>query len=107
LPVSPELRQARNLLPKIKRTGITGAAFFVPTMSDSPPPNRAATAAKIAANPSGYKVCEGCDSIIGNGAALCPNCHSYRFDASAERVIHQAKLLGSREQTSVTADDLT
>lgn len=67
---------------------------------------RAATAAKIAANPAGYKVCEGCDSIIGAGAALCPNCHSFRFDASAGRVIHQAGILGAREQTSVTADDL-
>ena len=75
-------------------------------MSESPLPNRAAAAAKIAANPAGYKVCEGCDSIVGGGAALCPNCHSYRFDASSARVIHQAQILGSREQTSVTADDL-
>jgi hypothetical protein len=76
-------------------------------MPDTSPPNRAATAAKIAANPAGYKVCEGCDSIVGSGAALCPNCHSYRFDASPQRVIEQARLLGSREQTSVTAEDLS
>lgn len=75
-------------------------------MPESPPPNRAATAAKIAANPSGYKVCEGCDSIVGIGAAICPNCHSYRFDAAPARVAAQARILGSREQTSVTADDL-
>ena len=75
-------------------------------MPDSPPSDRAAAAAKIAANPSGYKVCEGCDSIVGAGAALCPNCHSYRFDATAERVILQSRILGSREQTSVTAEDL-
>lgn len=75
-------------------------------MSESSPPSRAAAAAKIAANPAGYKVCEGCDSIVGHGAALCPNCHSYRFDATAERVTRQAGILGSREQTSVTADDL-
>ncbi len=68
---------------------------------------RQAKAAKIAANPSGYKVCEGCDSIVGAGAVLCPNCHSYRFDDSAERVIRQARALGSREQTSVTAGDLS
>ncbi len=84
----------------------TGAAFFIAIMSDSPPPNRATTAAKIAANPSGYKVCEGCDSIVGSGAAICPNCHSYRFETSPERVILQARILGAREQTSVTADDL-
>ena len=76
-------------------------------MSDSPPPDaRAKTAAKIAANPTAYKVCEGCDSIVGAGAALCPNCHSFRFDATAEQVVKQAKILGSREQTSVTAEDL-
>ena len=75
-------------------------------MPDPSPPNRAATAAKIAANPVGYKVCEGCDSIVGSSAPLCPNCHSYRFEASAERVIHQARILGAREQTTVTIEDL-
>jgi len=70
------------------------------------PPSRAETAVKIAANPSAYKVCEGCDSIVGAGAALCPNCHSFRFDTTAEQVIRQARILGAREQTSVTADDL-
>jgi hypothetical protein len=71
------------------------------------PESRQAKAAKIAANPGVYKVCEGCDSIVGAAAVLCPNCHSYRFDVSAERVIQQAKALGSREQTSVTAGDLS
>lgn len=74
--------------------------------SSSVPNPRKATAAKIEANPSGYKVCEGCDSIVGIAAPLCPNCHSFRFDATAERVISQARILGSRDQTSVTADDL-
>lgn len=78
-------------------------------MSSAPqePESRQAKAAKIAAHPANYKVCEGCDSIVGAGAVLCPNCHSYRFDASAERVIQQAQALGSREQTSVTAGDLS
>ncbi len=75
--------------------------------SSQEPESRHAKAAKIAANPSGYKVCEGCDSIVGAGAVLCPNCHSYRFDDSAERVILQARALGSRDQTSVTAGDLS
>ena len=75
-------------------------------MPEPAPPNRAATAARIAANPVGYTVCEGCDSIVGSAAALCPNCHGYRFEASAERVILQARILGSREQTSVTVKDM-
>ncbi|MEP2776402.1 MAG: hypothetical protein ABJQ29_16870 [Luteolibacter sp.] len=74
-------------------------------MSD-PKTSRAETAAKIASNPSNYKVCEGCDSIVGVSTAICPNCHSFRFDAEADTVISQAVLLGSREQRSVTSDDL-
>ncbi|MDP4846426.1 MAG: hypothetical protein NWR51_04110 [Akkermansiaceae bacterium] len=69
--------------------------------------SRAETAAKIASNPSNYKVCEGCDSIVGISTAICPNCHSFRFDAEADTVISQAVLLGSREQRSVTSDDLS
>ncbi len=75
-----------------------------PQSSQNP---RQATAAKIAANPTGYKVCEGCDSIVGSATTICPNCHSFRFDAAPDRVVSQAKLLGSRDQTSVTADDLS
>lgn len=68
--------------------------------------DRAAKAREIAASPDDFQVCEGCDSIVGAGIAICPNCHSYRFDASAPRVIQQALELGSREQQSVTAADL-
>ena len=67
---------------------------------------RMVQAKRIASNPSGFKVCEGCDSIVGTGAVLCPNCHSYRFDPSAERVVRQAMVLGGREKSSVTAEDL-
>jgi hypothetical protein len=83
-----------------------GAAFFLNPMPDSTTSSRAATAAKIAANPTAYKVCEGCNSIVGSGTSLCPNCHGYHFDPTSERVVYQARLLGNREQTSVTADDL-
>lgn len=75
-------------------------------MSAKSPSSRAEAAERIAENPAGYKVCEGCDSIVGIGTAICPNCHSFRFDASTERVVLQARILGGREQTSVTADDL-
>lgn len=69
--------------------------------------DRAETAAKIAASPSKYKVCEGCDSIVGRSTALCPNCHSFRFDETAQTVVKQAVILGNREQRSVTAEDLS
>jgi len=69
--------------------------------------SRAEAAAKIAANPAAYKVCEGCDSIVGGGTFVCPNCHGYRFDGTATHVVRQARILGSRAQTSVTTNDLT
>ncbi len=68
--------------------------------------SRARKAQEIADNPSGYLVCEGCESIVGEATNICPNCHSYRFDSSPERIIKQALLLGDREQQSVTAEDL-
>ncbi len=77
-------------------------------MSDDEPPlsDRAQKAAKIIADPSKFKICEGCDSIVTLRVATCPNCNGYRFDENSTAVIEQARLLGSREQTSVIADDL-
>ncbi len=67
--------------------------------------DRANRAARIIADPSHFKVCEGCESIVVLKAATCPNCHGYRFDDSAARVIAQAKVLGSRPATSLSAKD--
>ncbi len=81
----------------------------------SPPPTpplsasmnqRARQAAKIAGHPERYKVCEGCDSIVSAKVTTCPNCFGYRFNANRQDVVSQAHLLGSREQTSVAAEDL-
>ncbi len=69
--------------------------------------DRLEKAKKIASNPVDYKVCEGCDSIVGCDVVICPNCHSYRFDDTPSRVIDQALELGSREQRSVTVEDLS
>ena len=63
-------------------------------------------AQEIASNPSAYKVCECCDSIVGANAVTCSNCHGYRFDDSQTRVVDQAIFLGTRKKTSVTASDL-
>jgi len=67
---------------------------------------RAKKAAKIIAQPSDYKVCEGCESIVRLHVVTCPNCHGYRFDEDADAVVAQAKLLASREQRSVVEEDL-
>ena len=76
------------------------------TGDDSHLQERARKAEKIIASPEKFKVCEGCDSIVSARAATCPNCRGYRFDESAESVIRQTRLLASRPQTSVIADDL-
>ena len=68
--------------------------------------DRQAKARQIADNPGAYEVCEGCESIVGAGTLVCPNCHGYRFDGDPTRVVDQALLLGSREKRSVTAEDL-
>ena len=56
--------------------------------------------------PDFFKICEGCDSIVTIQTAICPNCKSYRFNGSVHDVIEQAKILGTREHTTVTEDDL-
>ena len=73
---------------------------------DSHLQERARKAEIIIAQPTGYKVCEGCDSIVAARVATCPNCHGYRFNDAVEVVVAQARLLASRAQTSVSAEDL-
>ncbi|MCX8239520.1 MAG: hypothetical protein ACJAT6_001529 [Akkermansiaceae bacterium] len=76
-------------------------------MPDTAQQDRLAKAREIANNPVAYKVCEGCDSIVTAEVVICPNCHGYRFDADPTRVVDQAVELGTREQRSVTAEDLS
>jgi len=76
-------------------------------MSDPTISDRMKKAQEIAANPNRFKVCEGCDSIVGSQAVICPSCHGYRFDDSASRVVDQAIYLGARKQTSVILSDLS
>ncbi len=67
---------------------------------------RARRARRIRKNPSLYKVCFGCDSIVASKVNICPNCHAYRFECDEERVKDQATVLSTREQNSVVAEDL-
>ncbi len=68
---------------------------------------RAKRARRIVKNPSLYKVCMGCDSIVASKVNICPNCHAYRFELDADFVVNQAKALSTREQNSVVAEDLS
>ncbi len=67
---------------------------------------RARQAAEIVGRPQHYKICEGCESIVSRRVAICPNCSGYRFNTAKQAIVNQARLLGSREQTGVTAADL-
>lgn len=67
---------------------------------------RAKRARRIVRNPSLYKICLGCDSIVAMKVNICPNCHAYRYEAGEDFVIAQAKALSTREQNSVVAEDL-
>jgi hypothetical protein len=67
---------------------------------------RLAMAVAIMLNPSKYKVCEGCGSIVSLKTTICPNCHAYRYNDDSNYVVKQAECLGNSEQTSVTKDDL-
>ncbi len=69
--------------------------------------HRLKQAEKITTHPEQYKVCEGCGSIVVVRAVTCPSCHAYRFDATAIRVVSQAKDLALRAANSVLASDLT
>ncbi len=57
-------------------------------------------------SPEDFKVCEACGSIVTLSTVVCPNCNAYRFDANTDYVVEQAVLLASREQRSVTPEDL-
>jgi len=67
---------------------------------------RARRADRIVRNPAKYKICAGCESIIAEKVAICPNCHAYRFVVDADRVVAQAQELGQREARSVLATDM-
>lgn len=77
-------------------------------MADETPASteRVRRARRIVRNPSLYKVCLGCDSIVAAKVSICPNCHSYRYEANEDFVVNQARVLSRREQLSVVAEDL-
>jgi len=41
----------------------------------------------------GYKVCEGCETLLGEEVYVCPICKAYRFDDTKERIVQTAEEL--------------
>ncbi|MEM9478274.1 MAG: hypothetical protein AAGA58_01290 [Verrucomicrobiota bacterium] len=78
----------------------------MPEPSDSSLNERARRADRIVKNPQKYKICVGCESIVASKVAICPNCHSYRFELNQESVVAQARMLGQRQAQSVLLSDL-
>ncbi len=78
----------------------------MPEHADSSLNERARRADRIVKNPQKYKICEGCESIVASKVAICPNCHSYRFEIDRESVVAQARMLGQRQAQSVLLSDL-
>lgn len=74
--------------------------------AELPSNDRARQAEKILQNPGGFKVCEGCGSIVTARTVSCPNCHAYQFDADQARVTNQAQTLARRGGSSVLSSDL-
>lgn len=70
------------------------------------PLQRVRQAEKIIANPANYKICHGCESIVVSKAAMCPNCHGYRFEQDSKEIIRHARRLARRGQRSVAQSDL-
>jgi hypothetical protein len=56
---------------------------------------RAKAAAAIVFEPEAYKVCDQCESILRNTAAICVICHAYRWRTDPDEICRVAMLLGS------------
>jgi hypothetical protein len=91
------------------RNNLEARMPFITPMSNSPEQDdsRIKQAEKIASHPEQYKVCEGCGSIVVARAVTCPSCHAYRFDATAQRVVTQARHLALKNPASVLSSDLS
>lgn len=58
---------------------------------------RGRMAARIVRNPTKFKVCCKCDSLLHASSGLCPQCHGYRFETEPGLVQAQARLLSERD----------
>ncbi len=69
-------------------------------------PDRREIATTIANDPTSYKLCTVCGSIVDKEAANCPDCYAYRFDIDSTHVADAALDLAVKPQTAVSHFDL-
>lgn len=69
-------------------------------------PDRKEIASSVLKNPSSYKVCAVCGSIVDRAVEICPDCFAYRFIEDEQVVSDQALDLAVQPQTAVSHLDL-
>lgn len=80
-------------------TGST-AIEFPESADQSDPATRRQIAELISRHPELYKVCCGCEAIVREAAAVCPQCNAYRFETEANIIREQAIILADRLPTT-------
>ena len=65
-------------------------------------PDRKEIATTVAQDPSSYKICLVCGSLVDRHADTCPDCMAYRFDEDLEHILNRAIDLGAKPWQTVT-----
>lgn len=60
----------------------------------------------ILSDPSSYKICEGCDSIVTKKTVICPSCKAYKFNSDINTLKEHCIKLALNDQKSVQKEDL-
>ena len=68
--------------------------------------NRLEIATTISNDPSSYKLCAVCGSIVDKTVTNCPDCYAYRFDVDATHVADAALDYAVKPQQTVSHFDL-
>jgi hypothetical protein len=72
------------------------AIEFPESVDQNDPATRRKIAELVISQPENFKVCCGCEGVIRERAAVCPQCNSYRFETDTDVVKEQALILASR-----------
>lgn len=63
-------------------------------------------ATTVSNDPTSYKLCAVCGSIVDKSAATCPDCYAYRFDTDPAHVADAALDLAIKPRRAVCHFDL-